>query len=292
MKTERNILIAFVLNMVFAIFEFIGGIVTGSISILSDAVHDIGDATSIGISYLLERKSKKKPDANYTYGYARYSVVGSLITTTILIVGSCLVIYNAVWRILSPVQIDYDGMIVFAIIGVTVNTIAALVTRRGDSLNQKAVNLHMMEDVLGWIVVLVGAIIMRFTDIMIIDPIMSILVALFILINAMKHMHKVIDVFTEKSLISIDSIKNSVTQIEGVINVHHVHIWSMDGNNHYATMHVVTTANHKEIKEQIRSVLNEYGIGHVTLELESKWECCDNKSCDTNTEISCNCCSH
>ena len=149
MKSEKNILIAFILNLNFSVFEFFGGIFTNSVAIISDSIHDIGDAVSIGISYFLEKKSKKQPDNTYTYGYLRYSVIGSIITTLILLVGSVLVVINAVKRILNPVDINYNGMIIFAIIGVVVNFLAAYFTRHGDSLNQKAVNLHMLEDVLG-----------------------------------------------------------------------------------------------------------------------------------------------
>ena len=195
MKTEKNILIAFILNLTFSVFEFVGGIFTGSVAILSDAVHDIGDATSIGASYFLEKKSKKQPDDNYTYGYARYSVIGSVITTLILLVGSILVIYNAISRIISPTEINYNGMIIFALVGVCVNFFAAFFTRHGDSLNQKAVNLHMLEDVLGWIVVLIGAIVMRFTSFSIIDPLMCIGVGVFIFINAFKNLKEAIDLF-------------------------------------------------------------------------------------------------
>ena len=185
MKTEKNILIAFILNLAFSVFEFIGGIFTGSVAIISDAVHDIGDAASIGVAFFLERKSKKQPDEKYTYGYARYSVLGSALTSLILLLGSATVIYNAVRRIVTPTEINYSGMIIFAIVGVCVNLGAALLTRHGDSLNQRSVNLHMLEDVLGWIVVLVGAVVMSFTDLYIIDPLMSIGVAIFILINAL-----------------------------------------------------------------------------------------------------------
>lgn len=135
MKTERNILIAFILNLAFSIFEFLGGIFTGSVAILSDAVHDIGDAASIGISYILERKSRQKPDEVYTYGYARYSVLGSLITTLILLFGSATVIYHAVRRIMNPTEIHYNGMILLALMGVCMNLGAAILTRHGNSLN-------------------------------------------------------------------------------------------------------------------------------------------------------------
>ena len=144
MKTQHNILIAFILNFAFSVFEFIGGIFTGSVAIISDAIHDIGDAASIGISYFLEKKSKKQPDDIYTYGYARYSVIGGITTTVILLVGSVFVIINAVKRIIAPVEINYNGMIVFAVIGVVVHFIAAYFTREDDSINQKEVNLHKL----------------------------------------------------------------------------------------------------------------------------------------------------
>ena len=197
MKTEKNILIAFILNISFSLFELIGGLFTGSISILSDSLHDLGDALSIGISYFLEKKSKRKADSKHTYGYVRYSVMGGIITSTILLVGSIFVIYESILRIINPVNINYNGMIVFALIGVIVNLIASLVTKEGDSINQKAVNLHMLEDVLGWVIVLIGAIVMNFTDIKIIDPIMSMGVAIFILINSIKNLKKVLDLFLE-----------------------------------------------------------------------------------------------
>lgn len=173
------------LNLFFSVFEF-AGVITGSVAILSDALHDFGDALGIGVSWLLERKSKKQPDEGHTYGYGRYSVLGSLITTAILLIGSVAVICRGVERIFNPVPVDHNGMILFALVGVGMNALAAYMTREGDSLNRKAVNLHMLEDVLGWGVVLAGAIVMRFTDITVLDPIMSMAVAAFILFHAVK----------------------------------------------------------------------------------------------------------
>lgn len=288
MKTEKNILIAFILNLSFSIFEFIGGTFTNSVAIVSDSIHDIGDAISIGISYFLEKKSKKQPDATYTYGYARYSVIGSVITTLILLFGSLMVIVNAVGRIINPVEINYNGMIIFAVIGVIVNFGAAYLTKEGDSLNQKAVNLHMLEDVLGWVVVLIGAVVMRFTDISVIDPVMSVAVAVFILVNAIKNLKEVLDLFLEKTPhgISVEEIKAHVSEIEGVLDVHHIHIWSMDGHNNYATMHVVTEEEPHSIKHKIRDELKEHGISHATLELEGKDEGCHDEHCHVEFEVS------
>ena len=281
MKTERNILIAFILNFAFSIFEFFGGIFTGSVAILSDSIHDIGDATSIGVAFFLEKKSKRQPDEKYTYGYARYSVIGSVITTLILLFGSVAVIYHAIVRIMNPTQINYNGMIVFAVVGVLVNFGAAFFTREAGSLNQKAVNLHMLEDVLGWLVVLIGAVVMRFTDLSLIDPLMSIGVAIFILINALKNLTEVLELFLEKTPRDVDlhEIHEHIEKIEGVLGVHHVHVWSMDGQNHYATMHIVTNDDPHHIKEKIREELREHGIGHATLELEAEGEHCHDEHC-------------
>lgn len=280
MKTERNILVAFILNITFSIFEFVGGLITNSVAILSDSIHDLGDAISIGVSYFLERKSKKSPDNKYTYGYTRYSVLGGVITTTILLVGSILVIIGATKRLFSPVEVNYSGMIIFAIAGTVLNFIAAYVTKDGDSINQKSVNLHMLEDVLGWVVVLIGAIIMRFTDIRIIDSIMSILVAVFILVNAIKNLKNILDLFLEKTPkdIDIDKLKEHLKEIKDVEDVHHIHVWSMDGYNNYATMHIVTKSNDiKNIKNKIREELKEHNICHAILETED--EACDELEC-------------
>lgn len=286
MKTEKNILFAFILNISFSIFEFIGGIFTNSVSIMSDSIHDMGDALSIGVSFFLEKKSKKKPDDNYTYGYARYSVLGGLITTVILLVGSAFVIYNAVERIINPVEVDYRGMIVFAIVGFFMNLIATYLTREGDSINQKSVNLHMLEDVLGWLVVLVGAIIMNFTDIKIIDPIMSIGVAIFILVSTLKNLKQILDLFLEKTPhdINVEELKEHLQKVNGVDDIHHIHVWSIDGYNNYATMHIVTKSkNVKKIKQEIREELEEHGICHSILETED--EACADTNCNPKLHV-------
>ncbi len=286
MKTDKKILVAFILNLVFSVIEFIGGTVTRSVAITSDAVHDLGDAMSIGVSYFLERKSKKAPDETYTYGYTRFSVLGGVITTFILLFGSVAVIYNAIQRIITPVEINYNGMMIFAVIGAVVNFAAAYFTRGGESINQRAVNLHMLEDVLGWILVLVGAVVMRFTDISVIDPIMSIGVAAFILVNAIRNLKEVLDLFLEKAPHGIDSkeIKDRICGIDGVRDVHHIHIWSMDGHNNYATMHIVCDGDGHIIKHKIREELREHGIGHATLELEADGEHCHEEHCHIDFE--------
>ena len=281
MKSQKRILIAFILNLTFAVFEFIGGALTGSVAIISDSVHDLGDSVSIGISYFLEKISKKKPDDKYTYGYLKYSVLGSLIMTIILIVGSIFVIINAIERLINPVSINYNGMLIFAVVGITVNLIAAISTHKSESLNQKAVNLHMLEDVLGWVVVLLGAILMKFTNITYIDPIMSIGVSIFLLINAFKGIKKILDIFFEKAPDGIDvsELKHHLKEIDGVLDVHHFHLRTIDGFNHIATLHIVTASDQATVKKAVKEELLEHGIAHTTVETESPEEECKDFNC-------------
>lgn len=239
MHSDKRILLACILNFTFSVFELVGSFFTGSTAILSDSVHDFGDALTLGVSYFLERKSKKKPDKNYTYGYMRYSLLGGIISSIFLLLGSLFAIYQGIYRIFSAVEINYDGMILLSIIGVVVNFAAAYFTHGGKSLNQKAVNLHMLEDVAGWALVLLGALLMKITDIRYIDPVMSILIAIFILVNAGKNLKSAIDIFLEKVPKDVDAegLKKALLLAEGVLDIHHLHIHSLDGIHHIATVH-------------------------------------------------------
>lgn len=260
-------------------------IFTNSVAIISDAIHDFGDALSIGFSYFLEKKSKHKADETYSYGYSRFSTLGAVITTLILIIGSVTVIINAIERILNPETINHNGMIIFAIVGIIVNFLAAYFTHGGESLNQKAVNLHMLEDVLGWIVVLIGSIVIKFTNLTIIDAIMSIGVACFIIISAVKNSRTMIDLFLDKvpKYISIDDMKKHLESINGVDNVHHLHIWGINETTRCATLHVMLSEKIEDIskiKELIREEFHEHGVGHVTIEIEIPGEVCQEPVCD------------
>ena len=287
-KAEENILIAFLLNLLFSIIEVIGGFLTNSISILTDSIHDFGDALSIGLSYLLEKKSKKKSNKNYTYGYLRYSLLGALITSTILLVGSIIAIYNAIPRLIKPQEINYETMIVIAVFGVLINSYAAYKTAFGEKHNEKAINLHMLEDVLGWIAVLIGSIFIKYFNLTIIDPILSILIAIYILYHVYRNLKEVFDIFMEKSPVYIDvnEVKNEINkQNDEIKNIHHVHIWSLDGINNYMTAHVLLKKdlNEKqiiELKNKLKEQLKKSNINHTTLEIEYNNEKCNSKECN------------
>ncbi|MDD5946261.1 MAG: cation diffusion facilitator family transporter [Oscillospiraceae bacterium] len=286
MKSDRNILIAFLLNFTFSLLELIGGTLTGSVAIVSDAVHDFGDTVSIAISYFLERKSKGQPDATYTFGYGRYSVIGSVITTLVLMLGSILVLVQAVQRLFAPQVVHSGGMLLLAVIGLSVNLMAALVTREGDSLNQKAVNLHMLEDVIGWAVVLVGAAVMLLTNWTMIDPLLSIGVAIFILCQAVGHLKESMYLFLEAvpEDVSVAQICEAALAVKGVSGVHHVHVWSTDGSHHFATMHIVAAEPNAALKEAVRHSMEALHISHITMELEFPDEQCAQQHCVLHDE--------
>ena len=287
-NSTKNIFIAFILNITFSLIELIGGIFTNSISIMADSIHDLGDAISILISLVLEKISKKKPNQDYTFGYLRFSVLGALITSSILFIGSFLVIANAITRLINPIEVNYDGMLVLALIGIIVNLTATYVTSRSNSLNERAVSLHMLEDVLGWFSVFIGSIVIRFTNLYIIDPILSILVSLFILVNVLKKYENIFEILLQKKPEQIDelNIKNKILEINEIKDIHHIHIWTIDGINNYITLHVLISDNIlvnklEEIKKKINVILKENNINHSTIEFETK-ECkknyCDIKS--------------
>lgn len=281
---NENIKLAFFLNLGFSIFEFIGGILTSSVAIFSDAIHDLGDSLAIGVSYFLEKLSIKKADKKLTYGYKRYSILGAFFTSTILIIGSFVVLINAVERIIHPVEVHFAGMLLFSIFGILINGYAAYKTSRSLSLNEKSVNLHMLEDVLGWIAVLIGSLLIKITGWNVIDPLLSIVISLVIGFKAFKNFLAVIKVIVESvpNNIDIDKVATKVKEIEEVADVHHIHIWSLDEDEVFLTMHVqveknVTKKNYEEIKQKVKETLKEEGIGHSTIEME--YELCKEESC-------------
>lgn len=283
MKSQNKILIAFILNISFSIFELIGGAITGSVAVLSDSLHDLGDGISIGISYFLEKISRKGADENYTYGYKRFSVLGGLITSSILAIGSVIVAYNAVIRIINPTRINHNGMIILAVFGIVLNVAAAFATSGGFSMNLKAVNLHMIEDVLGWCVVLLGGIIIKFTNLTLIDPLMSIGVAVFIFLSAIKNIKRILEILMDKvpENIEIGHIYEHLQGLNGVKGVHHLHIRSLDSINNIATVHIVTDEDCNSVKSAVKNELKNFGIYHTTVETESSSEICIEKQCNS-----------
>jgi len=286
-KDKNQLILPFLLNLFFTVFEFLGGLYTNSIALISDSIHDIGDSISIGISLVLENKSKKKADYNYTYGYRRFSLLGGLISSIVLIMGSIVIIYEAIPRIIHPEAVLSSELIWFSVLGVAVNLFAALRAKKGKSINQKIISLHLFEDALGWIALLIGAILMNLFQIYWIDPILSIIFTLYILTHVYKNLSQIIRVFMEVAPKNptVQIIESALSHLKDLDNVHHVHIWTLDGENPLLTLHaVVAKDTTKErlsmLKKEIHHELKHLGILHATIEFEYFGEECVAQDCD------------
>ena len=280
--SASNIKVAFFLNLGFTIIEIIGGFWTNSIAIISDALHDLGDSLSLGLSWFLERYSRKKKDEKYSYGYRRYSLFAALINGFILIIGSVFILFEAIPRLFNPQQLNAKGMLFFAVAGIIINGIAALQVRKGKSLNERIVSLHLFEDVLGWAAVLIISIVMIFKNIPVLDPILSILITIYILYRVIINLKKTFSIFLQAvpEGISIREIEDKLLKIDGVVNVHHTHVWSMDSLNNVLSVHIVVKDNTSvdkivEIKRKVREIISSMNPIHSTIEIEYKHEFCE-----------------
>jgi cobalt-zinc-cadmium efflux system protein len=279
-----NIKIAFFLNLAFTIIEIIGGFWTNSMAILSDALHDLGDSLSLGVSWYLQNYSKKGPDYKFSFGYSRFSLLGALINSIVLLGGSVLILSRAIPRIFNPEPVNAKGMIAFAVLGIFINGAAVLRLRKGKSLNEKVVTWHLLEDVLGWVVVLIGSIILNFKDLPIIDPLLSMGITIYILYNVVKNLKKVMNVFLQgvPEDISIEEIEKLVEEKTEALSVHHTHIWTIEGERNMLSTHVKIPDSYNSqdiinLKKNIRKLLTEKNIEHVTVEIEFESEECEGK---------------
>ena len=280
--SSNNIKVAFFLNFAFTILEIIGGLYVNSIAIISDAIHDLGDTISLGTSWYLEEKSHKKSNKKFSFGYKRFSLLGALINSVILIIGSLYVINEAVGRILEPEHTDAKGMIFFAVIGVLVNGYAAWKLSGGKTMNEKVASWHLLEDVLGWVAVLVVAIILNFKDIHYLDPALSLLITAYILWNVVIRLKQTLFIFLQgvPEELDINEIESKILSIDFVNSIHHMHIWSLEGEHNVFTAHIKiddnsNLNNFKKVKSDVKDILKEYKFEHYTVEVEFNDENCD-----------------
>lgn len=281
-----NLKVAFWLNTLFAVFELVGGLYTNSVAILSDALHDFGDSLSLGLAHYFEKKSSKRRDQHFSYGYRRFSLLGAFINSVVLILGSVFVLQEAIKRLAHPELPDAKGMLAFAIVGVVVNGAAMLRLRKGNTVNERVVSLHFLEDVLGWVAVLIGSVVMMFKEIPILDPILSILIAGFILFNVYKNVRYAFRIVLQAipDDVDVNEIRKKILNIPGITDVHDMHTWSLDGQYNVMTIHVAlrqqtTMEQASIIKEEVRHCLQHLNIQHLTVETELENQQCDLKEC-------------
>ncbi len=272
---------AFALNFFFTIIEFIGGWLTNSTAIMADAVHDLGDTLSIGMGWILSRLSITKSSPEFTYGYYRLSLLSALINALVLVAGSIWVLSAAIPRLASPVMPHSQGMFGLAVLGVLVNGFAAYKLSHGKTLNEQVLNWHLLEDVLGWVAVLIVSVVLMFFDWPILDPLLSIAFTLFILVNVIRNLKQTLNIFLQavpdKKL--WDAIHQNLLSISHVVEVHYLHLWSLDGERHVLTAHLVldvplSAEIQESTKQDLKQCLESFNLAHTTFEFEQSAESC------------------
>ncbi len=271
-NSEKNILIAFVLNISFALIEVIGGIYTGSTAILSDAVHDISDSIALGTSYFIQKFSKKRATKKYSFGFKRLSVLGALINIIILSIGSVFLIVEAVESLIHPTPVIPEVMIVLGIVGVLVNGISALRMSKSEKILDKTVFLHLFEDLLGWVAVLVVSIIILFTDVYILDPILSLLIVGIIIRNIFRSGQTIIEILLNGTidLEFASKVKYNIKNIKGVNSITDFHLWSEDGDFYTCIVAILSDKSDNELLDEIKLSLRNDGIYHSVIEIRKK----------------------
>ena len=273
MSSKTSIWLAFFLNLSYAIVEFIAGGIFGSSAVLADSVHDLGDAIAIGISALLETISNREEDRQYTLGYKRFSLLGAMLTAVILMIGSVLVILENVTKIVHPQPVNEEGILWLGIIAVAINVLASLVVRKGKTKNGSILSLHFLEDTLGWLAVILMAIILRYTDWYILDPLLSLVISIFILTKAIPRFWSALKIFLDAvpEGVDIKQVKKDLEQLDHVASVNQLNLWTMDGLEKNAIVHVcLEEIEHIEYcKESIRNLLKDYGFQNVTIEVDA-----------------------
>ena len=272
MKTKYAVWLAFLLNLSFAIVEFIAGGIFGSSAVLADSVHDFGDAIAIGISAFLESISNRKEDSHYTLGYKRFSLLGAMVTAVILMTGSGMVILENVSKLFHPQPVNDEGLLWLGIIAISVNVLASLVIRKGQTKNESILSLHFLEDTLGWLAVILMAIVLRFTDWYILDPLLSLAISFFILSKAIPRFWSTLKIFLDAvpEGVDIKQVKNDLEQLDNVASINQLNLWTMDGLEKNAIVHVcLKRMEQMEVcKEAIRASLKERGFQNVTIEVD------------------------
>lgn len=285
--TRGNVGIAFFINLLFTVIEIIGGLLTNSVAILSDAVHDLGDSFALGLAWIMDRVSRKGPTPRYSFGLKRFSLLAALINALILVGGSVFVLTQAIPRLWNPLEADAQGMLLLSLLGIGFNGFAVWRTSRGKSMNEKVMTWHLLEDLLGWIAVLITSILLIFTQWYILDPLLSVLITLVILTGVIKNLRKTLFLFLQgvPDDLLLSEVKEIMLTQEGVDSIHDLHLWSLDGEHHVLSAHVrlqedCSWADLSRIKGGLKERLSCQGIDHSTLEMEAHDEICGG-SCES-----------
>jgi cobalt-zinc-cadmium efflux system protein len=276
-KRNQSLTLAFWLNVIFSIIELVGAFYTNSTAILTDAIHDLGDSIAIGLGIVFEKRAARKPDDHYTYGYKRYSLVSALVLSTILFASGIVMVYKAIERFIEPQEVNAEGMFGLAILGVVVNGAAFLrIQHTTHNHNSKAIMFHFLEDVLGWIAVLVGSAVMYVTNWVWVDGVLSIGIALFIGYNASRNGWNSLRILllAAPETVNLPALRESLMEVKGIVQVAELYVWSLDEETLVASVKVVmnqpSLTEINTCRQLVHVILEQHHIHHHTVEVYSK----------------------
>lgn len=283
--SEKNLFITMALNFMITIAEVIGGFISGSLSLISDALHNFSDGIAIIITYIAMRLSKRPKTFKYTFGLKRAEIIAAIINASTLIIISFFLIKEAVVRFYNPTPITGSLMLIVASIGLIANVAGTLLLKKGskDNLNIRAAYFHLLSDAVSSLAVIIGAVFIIFYKIYWIDPLLTILISVYILKETYEIVKEALDVIMMSSPegIELDELKHLVEEIPGIINIHHVHLWKMNDNDTHFEAHIdvedMAVSKTTTIQKQIEHKLHDkYEINHTTLQFEC--DKCGNKA--------------
>ena len=276
-KHEKPLWIAFGLTAVFLVAEVVGGILTNSLALLSDAAHMATDVIALAISLVAVRLSRKPPDAKRTYGYARMEAIGALINGVLLFVVAFYILWEAVGRFREPPEVASTGMLVIAALGLAVNLISMRLLKAGSgqSLNVKGAYLEVWADMLGSVGVIVAAIVIKLTGWAVVDPILAVLIGLWVLPRTWTLLREAGQVLMQGVQQGLDagSIRSALQALEGVSEVHDLHVWALGSKEPVLTAHLVlgAAAQPDVVRQAAAGLLaTRFHIEHATLQVETQ----------------------
>lgn len=279
---EGNLLAALLINLLFSVIEAIGGLWTNSVAILSDALHDFGDALALAMALAMQRLARREGDRLFSYGYRRFSLLAALFNGLALIAGSALILIHTIPRLMAPEPVHTPGMMVLAVLGIVFNGVAALRLHRGHSLNERMAGWHMLEDVLSWSAVLISAVLMHFFTLPWLDAGLAIVFNLVILYGVGRLLVAAGRILLQgvPAALRVEAIESRILAEPEVQSVHGTHVWSLDGVYNVLTTHVVVASGSDfdavcNLKARLRSELNAMDISHTTIEIERAGELCE-----------------
>lgn len=273
----KNMAIAIFLNVIITIGQIIGGLISGSVALLSDALHNFSDVVSLILSYITNRLSKRKSTEQQTYGYKRAEIISAFVNSATLIAIAIYLIVEAVERFLNPQEVDYNIVIYFAIGSIVINLISVIILHRDskDNMNIKSAYLHLLTDVLTSVAVMIGGLLMKYFGIYQIDSILSVLIAIYLIISSYSlfvESIKILMQFTPKE-IEIQEICDNINNISEVKNTHHVHLWQLNDKEMFFEAHIdlhknIQITEFQNILNSIEDILDKYHIHHSNIQPE------------------------